>query len=145
MQRICQMPGWESTNFSPAIPERAQEMSQTSVRELDAGSAARQTVDQRRQPALGLLSKAAGGDRPPFIALTCGLGKCLALSFPGNRVIDREGILLGLAPARRESVRQSEIPQKPEREPMPTITTSTVSCKEALPIEKSHVFTNGIF
>jgi len=41
-----------------------------SVRQLDAGRVARQRVDQGRQPALGLLSKAAGGDRPPFIALT---------------------------------------------------------------------------
>ena len=44
------------------------------VRTLDAGRAARQTIEEGRQPALGLLSKAAGGDRPPFIALTRGSG-----------------------------------------------------------------------
>jgi hypothetical protein len=34
----------------------------------------RQTIDKGRQPALGLLSKAAEGDRPPFFALTRGSG-----------------------------------------------------------------------
>lgn len=35
---------------------------------------ARQTIDKGRQPALGLLSKAAEGDRPPFFALKRGSG-----------------------------------------------------------------------
>ena len=39
--------------------------------------AVRQTIDKGRQPALGLLSKAAEGDRPPFLALTRGSGSAV--------------------------------------------------------------------
>ncbi len=50
------------------------------IRELDAGRMARQTGDPGRQPALGLLSKAAGSDRPPFLALPRGFGILLLLA-----------------------------------------------------------------
>jgi len=41
---------------------------------LRVGNQSGESVDKGKQPVLGLLSKAAGGDRPPFIALTHGSG-----------------------------------------------------------------------